>query len=334
MFTARGEDGRVVDIDDAIKGKHYYCPCCGEDLIIKRGEIKVHHFAHRSCSDCDDFYKPLTQWHLNWQREFPLESRDVPVMYNGEVHRADILLKSINTVIEFQSTCLPPSEIKEVNEFFSQCGYSVVWVFNKCNGGIKDLLETYDKHEPVASSIFGALKDVCDAIIYDYGDYCYLANTLKDSMAETEEVYVPVYSLLFPRMRLFELLHEAHARNGMVNVIRDIEYSKEYRDYLLQLVLYYFGKNSRNSKTIKHLFWILGEYCIYNTVKGEYMNAYWKNSRMQDNKYLTRSLSNAITEERKTNAERLYDSIKFNRQDYEIKMVTLRMVMSELKRYM
>lgn len=31
---------------------HCVCPICGEDLIARKGDVRVHHFAHRSGADC------------------------------------------------------------------------------------------------------------------------------------------------------------------------------------------------------------------------------------------------------------------------------------------
>jgi len=32
--------------------KDYKCPCCGELVILKKGMIKTHHFAHKVTADC------------------------------------------------------------------------------------------------------------------------------------------------------------------------------------------------------------------------------------------------------------------------------------------
>ena len=37
---------------DAIKENEYICPSCEEKVILKKGRIKIHHFAHKSDSEC------------------------------------------------------------------------------------------------------------------------------------------------------------------------------------------------------------------------------------------------------------------------------------------
>ena len=50
MKLAHGKtrDGKIVRISEVEKGKacNCFCPACGDNLIAKKGNIKVHHFAH------------------------------------------------------------------------------------------------------------------------------------------------------------------------------------------------------------------------------------------------------------------------------------------------
>lgn len=45
---ALNKDRELIHINDAIKGNDFYCPCCGAPMIIKQGEIKRKHFAHKA----------------------------------------------------------------------------------------------------------------------------------------------------------------------------------------------------------------------------------------------------------------------------------------------
>ncbi|WP_230682728.1 competence protein CoiA family protein [Pluralibacter gergoviae] len=40
-------------MNDAIRDKDYYCPCCDEKLTLRAGNIKRKHFSHRNDSKCD-----------------------------------------------------------------------------------------------------------------------------------------------------------------------------------------------------------------------------------------------------------------------------------------
>ena len=44
------KDGNIVSIDEVQSGKNCgcVCPACGDELIARKGEKRMHHFAHRS----------------------------------------------------------------------------------------------------------------------------------------------------------------------------------------------------------------------------------------------------------------------------------------------
>lgn len=43
--------GRLIHIDEAEKGKEYKCPVCGAAMIVRKGKIRQHHFAHKAGSE-------------------------------------------------------------------------------------------------------------------------------------------------------------------------------------------------------------------------------------------------------------------------------------------
>lgn len=50
---AKDIKGHIVHIKDALPGGLYYCPQCGNEMIPKMGDIKVHHFAHKVECSCN-----------------------------------------------------------------------------------------------------------------------------------------------------------------------------------------------------------------------------------------------------------------------------------------
>lgn len=62
-------DGKVINVNDAIRDKNYYCPCCDEKLTLRTGNIKRKHFSHRNDSKCDPesavFFKIVVTLCLN-----------------------------------------------------------------------------------------------------------------------------------------------------------------------------------------------------------------------------------------------------------------------------
>lgn len=50
--VAWAEDGSLVRPQDAAVGRSYRCPGCGVDVILRRGELRRPHFAHRGGEGC------------------------------------------------------------------------------------------------------------------------------------------------------------------------------------------------------------------------------------------------------------------------------------------
>lgn len=49
---ALNTDHSVVSPSEARKGDPYFCPKCQAPVIVKQGDIRVHHFAHKSDTNC------------------------------------------------------------------------------------------------------------------------------------------------------------------------------------------------------------------------------------------------------------------------------------------
>lgn len=145
MFIAFNSNGERISIENAIKNDEYFCPICGEPLIIRATNsfaVKTH-FAHKRGTVCyDDWTHDMSEWHLSWQKQFPEQYREVIIEKNGVKHRADVCIN--NTVIEFQHSPITGEEIAKRNEFYLSCGYQVVWVFDatdKIKNSIEDSID-------------------------------------------------------------------------------------------------------------------------------------------------------------------------------------------------
>ena len=77
MQFAIDENGVRTSINNSIKGKPYKCHCCGSEVIQKKGDIMIWHFAHKSLADCVDYYDHKGEWHRAMQELFPEKNREV-----------------------------------------------------------------------------------------------------------------------------------------------------------------------------------------------------------------------------------------------------------------
>ena len=101
MQFAIDENGIRTSINNSIRGKTYKCPCCGSEVIQKKGDIMIWHFAHKSLADCVDYYDHKGVWHREMQELFPEKNREVYERTETYRHIFDILTDK-GRIIEFQ----------------------------------------------------------------------------------------------------------------------------------------------------------------------------------------------------------------------------------------
>jgi hypothetical protein len=116
-------DGEKVE---ATKGTKGICQFCGSDLTAKCGEVKTHHWAHKSNINCDSWWEKEGEWHRVWKNEFPVEWQEVVHRgKDGEKHIADVKTKN-GWVLEFQYSYLKPEERRARNIFYDK----LIWIVN------------------------------------------------------------------------------------------------------------------------------------------------------------------------------------------------------------
>lgn len=157
MLFANDYNDNRVHIDETHSNQEYYCPYCGETLIVKKGE-KLHYFSHRPRSSCSDTWAhsgsggyDTSLWHNEWQSLFPKENQEVKLVLGDTKHRADVLID--RTVVEFQHSIMPVAAFDNRNNFYFNLGYKVVWLF--------DLSELYESGQIT-------YRSEADLIVFDW----------------------------------------------------------------------------------------------------------------------------------------------------------------------
>ena len=123
MLTADINGSRSRPLPGAIGA----CPFCHSEMIARCGEVRVHHWAHKSKSDCDPWWEPETDWHRNWKNEFPLrwQERILVDQTTNEKHIADVLTLAGLTV-EVQHSHLEPVERRAREGFYK----NMLWIID------------------------------------------------------------------------------------------------------------------------------------------------------------------------------------------------------------
>jgi competence protein CoiA len=106
--------------------QHGLCPVCSQRVTAKCGPQRIWHWAHRGKRTCDPWWKPETEWHRAWKKNFPLEWHEfIHHDQSGEKHIADMRTEH-GLIIEFQHSHLDPQERVARERFYG----NMVWVLD------------------------------------------------------------------------------------------------------------------------------------------------------------------------------------------------------------
>lgn len=101
------------------------CFCCSKPVIAKCGTRKIWHWAHKSKTDCDNWWEPETEWHRNWKNNYPADWQEISLFdkKTNEKHIADVLTVH-SLVVEFQHSNINPQERISREQFYK----NMVWI--------------------------------------------------------------------------------------------------------------------------------------------------------------------------------------------------------------
>lgn len=116
----------------------FYCSQCFTPVVLKVGDIKIPHFAHKTLSGCDYSNEPESSLHLHGKlllhqffqkRHFQSElEKFLPAIRQ----RADLLVEG-QTAIEFQCSAIPPNKVIQRTAGYLQHEIDPIWI-----GGLKN----------------------------------------------------------------------------------------------------------------------------------------------------------------------------------------------------
>ena len=153
MLVALAEGTRVT-ASAAQRGGEFRCPYCGKELILKKGQVVIHHFAHKPPIVCD-WARGETLAHLEAKRAVhaALTARGVraELEYSVETlpgdRRADVMAWSPGgrmIAIELQHTSISAEEIAERAFAYARAGAAQIWISFLSASVWKEALERAD----------------------------------------------------------------------------------------------------------------------------------------------------------------------------------------------
>jgi hypothetical protein len=128
-------DNTQIHIDDLIKStdekvKQKIKCINGHQLIFANGKKNKRHFRHKNTEDMDT--QPITEWHSEWQGNFPTTEIDFKKNNNKQIkdRRADVVLTNSNYNIEFQHSHIEKIEIQNRKNDYELHNRKILWVIH------------------------------------------------------------------------------------------------------------------------------------------------------------------------------------------------------------
>lgn len=151
---AEDQTGKIIYIDNAVKGTNYYCPNCKEKFTFRKGEVRQQHFSHSNTSSCTGegyLHKTFKKLLVEFLKEHIINKKtigftaqcnvcnkvhtytllqgmvDVLEEYNMDVCRPDISLLNDQKIIPLVIEIIDKHEIEEsAYNFYQEKGITVL----------------------------------------------------------------------------------------------------------------------------------------------------------------------------------------------------------------
>lgn len=134
MIIALLEDKRIIATRE-LERVDYICPHCKEIVRIKKGLIKIPHFAHKSLSDCGG--EPETELHVKMKLQIAeilglsLENLEISHKYKDSRVISDVYDPKTNIAYEIQCNSLSLAEMEKRWKKYEELGMNQVWIFKQ-----------------------------------------------------------------------------------------------------------------------------------------------------------------------------------------------------------
>jgi len=225
------------------------CICCDSPVRAYCGSERVHHWKHINATECDTWSEGETEWHREWKNKFDISQQEI-VQYDpksGEKHRADVYLKSIDLVLEFQHSPIHIDEIKARESFYKK----MIWIVD---------LQLYKSNISFRKDIGDAFND-CKHVFWEsrLRQINILTKQGKqkevEELMEDDEIYAYFQNIenkYFPDY--FKKKSRSNRANNLLNILEnEREKAKRLNQSLMGYSLSEEYKNQLQESKDKHL---------------------------------------------------------------------------------
>ncbi|WP_414043604.1 competence protein CoiA [Macrococcus sp. EM39E] len=131
MLQALNSQQKLVNAQHAKPGI-YTCPICNRPVVLKKGKVKMPHFAHQSIKDCFMYiYKKETVSHI--EGKYALYELFTPQTcymeyYLPEIEQIPDCFHHTGIALELQMSVIPINHIAARSAGYGSIGIDVIWI--------------------------------------------------------------------------------------------------------------------------------------------------------------------------------------------------------------
>lgn len=154
MLTAQTKNGRNICLGfnyqkesllELRSNEDFFCPICGEKVLLKLGDQRIYHFAHKQGGACRDFYENESVYHMEGKRQIYqwLIRQKIPSAleyYDKDIQqRPDIMFQynGKKFALEFQCSSISERIFTKRTKTYLQNGYIPIWLISNSQMHIK-----------------------------------------------------------------------------------------------------------------------------------------------------------------------------------------------------
>lgn len=135
LVAQRQNDTRVIAWKTQKSDGPFFCPVCHAGVILKKGTVREHHFAHQPPVFCQ-YGAGETELHLRAKRELYDALRAMPQCSKCELERplsgvrpdVSLYIGTTPVAVELQRSTLPIAEIYRRTLQYTKLGIHLLWV--------------------------------------------------------------------------------------------------------------------------------------------------------------------------------------------------------------
>ncbi|MGJ7910347.1 competence protein CoiA [Neobacillus sp. LXY-1] len=136
-----GGDHQKEELLELRRLEQFYCPICGEPVVLKLGDQRIFHFAHQNKHCCSECHEGETIYHMKGKLQLFqwIKSQGIPCVleyYDKDLKQRPDVMFTYNGhryALEFQCSMISEELFIKRTTYYLQNGYSPLWIVSLPN---------------------------------------------------------------------------------------------------------------------------------------------------------------------------------------------------------